>query len=104
MTPAPRYLATIARDGWARADDFTYPRWALCHSADGVRPAARYKNGGPVHLVRTTAAKDAPAWMRAFVAEVRNLGGLELEELTRMADEWKRHRGRPPIKNVSRAA
>lgn len=89
-----RYLLCIARDGWAKDDaGFCYPRWCLAASADGKRPAFRYRNGGPEHLVPTTAAKVAPAWMLRLVAEVRE--PLPLAELADMAAAWKAARGMP---------
>lgn len=90
-----RFVLAICRDGWAKADGFCYPRWALCASNDGKLPAWKYRNGGPEHLVRTTASKHAPDWMAALAAHVAAFGPLPLGELVDLAEAWKRARGMP---------
>lgn len=93
-----RFQVAICRDGWAKpADGFLYPRWVVAHSHDGKLPAARYKNGGPVHLIRSTAMKAAPLWMATFAAYVANEGGLSCDELTRLAPMFRAARGVPRL-------
>lgn len=86
------YQFVIARDGYARSGGFCYPRWALCPSLDGRTPHRRYVNGGPVAIVRPTAAKAAPAWMDRAVGYVRFVGGLPLSELEYVAAWYRTHR------------
>ena len=91
-----RYFVAILTDGWAKDESgFLYRRWAVCHSHDGLTPAARYKNRGPVALTKTTAAKVAPQWMAALAAYVKGEGGLSLDALTLVAAQFKSARGFP---------
>lgn len=91
------YLLCIARDGWARFDgqdgtEWARHRWAICRSADGKNPAARYRNGGPVGLTRPVSGSEPPAWMRAAVAHVRCVGGYTLAELEYVVEHYRRDR------------
>ena len=91
-----RYLVCIARDGWAKDEaSFLYPRWCVAASVDGKSAAFKYRNGGPEHLVKTTASKLAPDWMRALVAHVAGTGPLPLGDLVDLAESWKKARGMP---------
>jgi hypothetical protein len=92
-----RFLVAICRDGWAKADGFVYPRWVVAHSFDGAAPAARFRNGGPVHLVRSSAMRTAPGWMATFRDYVAGEGGLTCEELTRLAPMFRAARGVPRL-------
>lgn len=98
------YLLTIATDGKARTDEWTYTRWALCHSADGVEPAHRFRNGGPVNVTRPVAGKDAPLWMERAVAYVRSMGPMNRTDLAAVADWFRSHRVGTPIEDFAMAA
>jgi len=98
------YLLTIATDGKARTDEWTYTRWALCHSVDGVEPAHRFRNGGPVNVTRPVAGKDAPQWMHRAVAYVRAMGAMNRTELAAVADWFRAHRTGTPIEDFAMAA
>lgn len=98
------YLLTIATDGKARTDEWTYTRWALCHSVDGVEPAHRFRNGGPVNVTRPVAGKDAPLWMDRAVAYVRSMGPMNRTELAAVADWFHAHRVGTPIEDFAMAA
>ena len=96
LDPHGSYRVAVAQDGWAKSSDgWLYRRWVVVASTDGRTSAARYANGGPVALVRSTAAKVAPDWMLAFVASVP--APMPLAELTALAEAWKKHRCRPPV-------
>lgn len=98
------YLLTIATDGKARTDEWTYTRWALCHSSDGVEPAHRYRNGGPVNVARPVAGKDAPLWMHRAVAFVRSMGPMTRAELANVAAWFQANRTGTPVADFAMAA
>lgn len=87
-----RFYLCIARDGWAKADEFCYPRWAICLSRDEKVPAFRWRNGGPQALTKPSAMKEAPLWQRRAVAYVHTLGGLTVEECDRAVQWFRAHR------------
>lgn len=92
LRPGCVYLV-ILRDGWAKADDgFVYPRWAICASLDGERPVKRYRNGGPVALLRTTATKVAPDWLHRAVGFARTFGGVPEGKAAEVAEWYRRNR------------
>ncbi|MBM4394043.1 MAG: hypothetical protein FJ090_23190 [Deltaproteobacteria bacterium] len=92
LRPGCVYLV-ILRDGWAKADDgFVYPRWALCSSLDGDRPVRRYRNGGPVALLRTSAMRAAPDWQARAAAFARAFGGVPADLAAEVADWYRHHR------------
>lgn len=98
------YHLTIATDGKARTDEWTYTRWALCHSTDGTEPAHRFNNGGPVNVTRPVAGKDAPQWMHRAVAYVRSAGPMERAELATVAEWFRAHRTGTPVEDYEMAA
>ena len=94
--PPGGWRLCIARDGTAATGDgedrWTFPRWALCLSADGVRPARRYRNGGPVGVVKAVSGKRAPEWMARAVAYVATVGGIAESDAATVAEWYRTHR------------
>lgn len=91
------YTLVIATDGKARTDEWTYTRWALCHSLDGNEPAHRYRNGGPVNVVKPVTGKEAPLWMHRAVNYVRSMGPMTRAELAEVGAWFQAHRTGTPI-------
>lgn len=90
-------LLAICRDGSVVADrgtedEWRYARWAICESPDGKAPARRYRNGGPVGLLRPVAGKAAPLWMSRAVNYARAVGGVRREEAATIAEWYRTHR------------
>ena len=101
--PAPddaAYYLAIATDGKARTDEWTYTRWALCHSTDKVEPAHRYRNGGPVAVVKPTASKAPPVWMTRAVCYVLSAGPMTRPELAEVAEWFRAHRVGTPVQSA----
>jgi hypothetical protein len=91
------YFLTIATDGKARSEEWTYTRWALCPSTDGAEPAHRFRNGGPVNCTRPSAGKEAPLWMHRAVAYVRSAGPMGVAELGVVAEWFRANRVGTPV-------
>ncbi len=92
---------TIATDGWAvrnrgTDDEHCDRRWAVCASVDGATPHRRYRNGGPVAVVRPCSGKEPPHWMRRAVSYVDRCGGLPLAVLPYVAQWFREHRAGEP--------
>ena len=92
-----RYLLTIATDGKARTGEWTYTRWALCHSLDGGEPAHRYRNGGPVAVSKPVAGKAPPMWMTRAVCYALSSGPMTRDELATVAEWFRTHRVGTPV-------
>lgn len=94
--PLGGWQLAICRDGTAATgegdDRWTYPRWALSLSADGKSPARRYRNGGPVGVLRAVSGKRPPEWMSRAVAHVAAVGGVTEEEAATVAAWYRSHR------------
>ena len=94
--PVGGWRLVIARDGTAATgqaeDRWTFGRWALSLSADGVKPARRYRNGGPVSVVKPVSGKHAPEWMARAVAYVAAVGGVSEGEAATVAEWYRTHR------------
>lgn len=94
--PASGWQLVIARDGTAatgEADDrWTFGRWALALSADGVKVARRWRNGGPQSVIKPVSGKRPPEWMARAVAYVAAVGGVSEAEAATVADWYRRNR------------
>lgn len=92
----PLYHLVIARDGTAATgsgeDRWTFPRWAVCLSADGRAPLKRWRNGGPVGVVKPVSGKSAPEWQRRAVAYVAAVGGVSESEAVDVVEWYRKHR------------
>jgi hypothetical protein len=97
VAPVARGLLAICRDGTASNgatgdDRWTFPRWVLCLSPDGVKPAARFRNGGPRGVHRPVTGKRPPEWMARAAAYARAVGGVSAEEGAAVAEWYRTHR------------
>lgn len=94
--PVSGWLLTIARDGTAATgagdDRWTFARWALSLSPDGCKVARRYRNGGPVSIVKPVSGKRPPEWMARAVRYVAAVGGVAEADAAAIADWYRRNR------------
>ena len=95
------YTLVIATDGKARTSDWTYTRWALCPSLDGVNPARHFRNGGPVNCARPVTNKQAPLWMTRAVAFVASAGPMTTRCLAEVCEWFRAHRVGVPVERLA---
>lgn len=98
--PAGGWLLVVARDGTAATgagdDRWTFARWALALSADGSRVARRYRNGGPVGVIKPVSGKRPPEWMARAARFVASIGGIPEDRAPEVAEWFRTHRAGCP--------